>query len=140
MIHQGRPLSALPVGDLAVPSIPTLSVAPLLSRFQVILSMDLPRHSSPGPQGPPLLSGTTQPQPQPPMADLSCKVPLIPNPPAFLLPGPFNGHPLLMQNGGLPPNHASGAIPKGATSAPPGIQHPKTAGVWPMSPLLHCKL
>ncbi|XP_045108818.1 uncharacterized protein LOC123503264 isoform X3 [Portunus trituberculatus] len=140
MIHQGRPLSALPVGDLAVPSIPTLSVAPLLSRFQKnhhrpsptfavpeVLSMDLPRHSSPGPQGPPLLSGTTQPQPQPPMADLSCKVPLIPNPPAFLLPGPFNGHPLLMQNGGLPPNHASGAIPKGATSAPPGIQHPKTA-------------
>lgn len=35
MIHQGRPLSALPVGDLAIPSIPNLTVAPLLSRFLV---------------------------------------------------------------------------------------------------------
>lgn len=35
MIHQGRPLSALPAGDLKIPIIPTLSVSPLFNHFQV---------------------------------------------------------------------------------------------------------
>lgn len=144
MIHQGRPLSALPVGDLAIPSIPNLTVAPLLSRFlnnhrrpspptfgvpADVLSMDLPRHSSPGPQGPPHMSKATPP---PPMTDPS-QVPIMPIPlmPPGMPPGALNGHPLFVHNGGLPHNHASsyasGAIPKSATGAPPGIQHPKTA-------------
>lgn len=30
MVNQGRPLNALPLGDLDVPAIPDMSVAPLL--------------------------------------------------------------------------------------------------------------
>ncbi|XP_063842452.1 uncharacterized protein LOC135090079 isoform X1 [Scylla paramamosain] len=142
MIHQGRPLSALPAGDLPIPPIPELNVAPILSRFQnnhhrpspptfgvsEVLSMDMPRHSSPGPQGPPHRSKATPP---PPIADPSSQVSIMPISLPIIPHGALSGHPLFVHNGGLPPNHASayasGAIPKSGTSAPPGIQHPKAA-------------
>lgn len=37
MVNQGRPLSALPSGDLKVPAVPNFSVAPLLCLMQVCI-------------------------------------------------------------------------------------------------------
>lgn len=37
MVNQGRPLSALPPGDLKVPAVPNFSCAPLLCLMQVCI-------------------------------------------------------------------------------------------------------
>ncbi|KAG0729287.1 E3 ubiquitin-protein ligase TTC3 [Chionoecetes opilio] len=143
MIHQGRPLSALPSGELVTPAIPNLTVAPLLSLFKVAgeqrhntqnlhqmpppcmsllgmpeaLAKDAPRHPSPGPQPPPHL-----PMPMPNMTEPPPQVPLLPVPVPLMQAPPLNGHPMFMHNGGPPPPHhgvyASGAIPKATPTTP----------------------
>ncbi|KAK4304854.1 hypothetical protein Pmani_023225 [Petrolisthes manimaculis] len=119
IVNQGRPLNALPPGDLKIPAVPNFSVAPLLCIMQN------PRESSarspsdimqeriqqPSPAPPPQSSNTEPPQVHPQSTPTT----------AFPLEPQLAGIPLMYQTPPLLPNsggYASNGTPPLVTSAP----------------------
>lgn len=150
MIHQGRPLSALPAGDLKIPIIPTLSVAPLLKHFQTNNhhlhhhqnNKPPPTPTPPPPHPPhppptlavqeamPMHRPIPSPSPQPPPSPhMSTPPPPLTEPPqvplmsvALVQTAHHNGHPVYMHNGVPPP----GLIPN---HPPPSASNPATGAI-----------
>ncbi|XP_063599461.1 uncharacterized protein LOC134775781 isoform X3 [Penaeus indicus] len=133
MVNQGRPLNALPLGDLDVPAIPDMSVAPLLMAQQKMNSKPMPKL----PIGEQVInrpgnSSSSSPQPVPVPHGSKALLPTPIGPP--LLPTALDTRPLYLHNGVNPLAFTGGAIPKRATPAQPSTT-PELPGTqkWPDS-------
>lgn len=114
MVNQGRPLNALPPGDLVIPSIPDISVAPLLCLGQKCTNMASLKiaESTPERVRPPSCS------PQPPLQTCANVDPPPVTIPLIYSPSALEGNPIFMRNGATAAAFNSGAIPKGAINQP----------------------
>nr|XP_027231266.1 uncharacterized protein LOC113822926 [Penaeus vannamei] len=137
MVNQGRPLNALPLGDLDVPAIPDMSVAPLLMAQQKMGSKPMPKLpigeqavNRPGNSS----SSSPQPVPGPPGTKALLPTPIGPPLHMGATPTPLDTRPLYLHNGVNPLAFTGGAIPKRATPAQPSTT-PELPGTqkWPDS-------
>ncbi|XP_069956802.1 E3 ubiquitin-protein ligase TTC3 isoform X5 [Cherax quadricarinatus] len=137
MVNQGRPLNALPPGDLSIPPIPSISVAPLLS-----LGQKTSRKSSPliAPENNQELAKHPSSSPQTPLLPLTVPVSVDPPPsvgiPLIYQSSALEGNPVFMRNGGTAVPFNCGAIPKGIINQPSTTAEIPSSTKWGDAPSL----
>ncbi|XP_042873701.1 uncharacterized protein LOC122254197 isoform X3 [Penaeus japonicus] len=137
IVNQGRPLNALPHGDLDVPAIPDMSIAPLLMAQQKMSNKQMPKL----PIGEQVVnragnSSSSSPQPVSVQPGSKALLPTPIGPPLHMVTTPtaLDTRPLYLHNGVNPLAFSGGAIPKRATPAQPSTT-PDLSGAqkWPDS-------
>ncbi|XP_071519097.1 uncharacterized protein [Panulirus ornatus] len=116
MVNQGRPLNALPPGDLNIPSVPDISIVPLLclgqkSTSKLSSSLNVPDPNQESARHPRLSS----PQPPLPSSCVDSSSSGVPQ----MYPSGSDGSTIFIHNGATSAPSTSGAIPKGSVSNHP---------------------
>ncbi|KAG7171464.1 E3 ubiquitin-protein ligase TTC3-like 2 [Homarus americanus] len=129
MVNQGRPLNALPPGDLPIPVIPTISITPLLSLGQKNIVKPAPPVNIP--ENSQIPARHVSSSPHTPLQPPPCVDPPPPTGMSLMYPPPGLDNPMFMHNGATAAAFNSGAIPKTSVSQPSTTPETPNNTKWP---------